>query len=167
MRHMHRMYNSCMRIRKATKDDIPEIKKGLLESWLSHADNETDFYNRERIEKSDIETYYTNALNSDDSFVLVIEENEQLAGFGKADVQKIEPWYKEQKALFIDDIFVKKEFRKRGYAKLLLHEFEKTAKNNGVKWLKARVYSFNEPAKKLNASFGFYPLYSEYFKIIK
>ena len=156
-----------MKIRTATKDDIPEIKKGLLESWLSHVDNEADYYNRERVEKSDIETYYTNALNSDASFVLVIEENVQLSGFGKADIQEVEPWYKEQKVLFIDDIFINKEFRKKGYAKELLQEFEKIAKNNGIKWLKARVYSFNEPAKKLNASYGFYPLYSEYFKIIK
>jgi len=105
-------------------------------------------------------------MDSVDSFVLIIEENGKFIGFGKADIQKIEPWYKEQKVLYIDDIYIEKEFRKKGCAKTLLQEFEKMAKTRDIKWIKARVYSFNEPAKKLNASFGFYPLYSEYFKII-
>ncbi|AHB40196.1 N-acetyltransferase GCN5 [candidate division WWE3 bacterium RAAC2_WWE3_1] len=155
-----------MKIRKATKKDIPKIRRGLLESWLSHVDNEPMYYNRDRVEKSDIDTYYTNAMDSVDSFVLIIEENGKFIGFGKADIQKIEPWYKEQKVLYIDDIYIEKEFRKKGCAKTLLQEFEKMAKTRDIKWIKARVYSFNEPAKKLNASFGFYPLYSEYFKII-
>ncbi len=155
-----------MKIRVATKDDIPEIKKGLLESWLSHVDNEPDYYNRERVKTSDIYSYYTNAIDNNDSFVLVLDEDGILAGFGKADIQKVEAWYKEQSVLYIDDIFIKKEYRKKGYAKTLLQEFEKIAKNSGIKWLKAKVYSFNEPAKKLNKSFGFHELYSEYFKIL-
>jgi ribosomal protein S18 acetylase RimI-like enzyme len=55
----------------------------------------------------------------------------------------------------IHDIFVKKEFRRKGLAKKLLKGIEEMAKNNGCKKITLEVRKDNTAAQKLYASFGF------------
>jgi ribosomal protein S18 acetylase RimI-like enzyme len=55
----------------------------------------------------------------------------------------------------IHDIFVKKEFRRKGLAKKLLKAIEEIAKNNGCKKITLEVRKDNTNAQKLYASFGF------------
>jgi ribosomal protein S18 acetylase RimI-like enzyme len=55
----------------------------------------------------------------------------------------------------IHDIFIKKEFRRKGLAKKLLKGIEEIAKNNGCKKITLEVRKDNTPAQTLYASFGF------------
>jgi ribosomal protein S18 acetylase RimI-like enzyme len=55
----------------------------------------------------------------------------------------------------IHDIFVKKEFRRKGLAKKLLKGIEEISKNNGCKKITLEVRKDNTNAQKLYSSFGF------------
>jgi ribosomal protein S18 acetylase RimI-like enzyme len=55
----------------------------------------------------------------------------------------------------IHDIFIKKEFRRKGLAKKLINGIEEIAKNNGCKKITLEVRKDNAPAQNLYASFGF------------
>lgn len=139
-----------MEIRPGVISDIPNIKPLLIESWVNHAKNNPDLLDEERMRESDIEGYYRKAMDSpSQSIVLVAEEDGTFAGFIKADVKEIPPFFKHPKILFIDDICVVPEFRRKGAAFSLLAGIEQAAQERGIKRLQARVYTFNESMQRL------------------
>lgn len=157
-----------MNIRFATKKDLPEVIGHLKGLWIIHGKNNPDFLNYEKMKKY-TDTRIRNYLNvcfdgSKKSYLLIAEEENQIAGFLKIDISEIQKFFVTSKVLYLDDIFVKKEFRGAGVAKLLLQEAEKIAKKRKIKMLKARIYTFNTSAQKMAESIGLTPLYSEYFK---
>lgn len=61
-------------------------------------------------------------------------------------------------------MYVRDKFRRKGIAEALLSEAEKIANEQNIKWLKARVYTFNKTAQGLFEKNGYRSLYSEWFK---
>ena len=159
-----------MRIRPGMRADAEKIADWLKELWLLHCDNEPQYVSRKKIgayPTRRILRYLRDCFNgSNKSYLLVAEEGGDIAGFLKIDVAKIESFYVETRVLYLDDIFVREEYRGRGVSKLLYEEAEKIARKRRIKWLKARVYEFNKPAQAMAKSMGLRPLYSEYFKIL-
>lgn len=160
-----------MRIRFGEKSDLAEISLLLKGLWVMHAENNPKFMNEKRIKgytESHILKYLSICFKKpQNSYLLIAEEEGILTGFLKIDVTKIQPFFIENKVLYLDDIYVKSEFRGRGVSKLLYEEAEKIAKKKKIKMLKARIYTFNVPAQKMAKSLGLESLYSEYFKPLK
>ncbi len=160
-----------MKIRFGERRDTSEVASYLKEMWLMHCDLEPEFVSKKKIGAYSLERiqrYLKDCFNnSNKSFLLVAEENEELVGFLKADIVKIQSFFVENRVLFLDDGYVKKEYRRTGISKLLQAEAERIAKKKRIKWLKGRIYEFNKPAKEYAKSVGMRPLYSEYFKILK
>lgn len=159
-----------MNIRLGVKKDVPEIVKYLKEMWLMHCTEEPKYVSADKIgsySQNRIARYLKDCFNgSDKSYMLLAEEGGELAGFLKVDIIKIESFFIQTRALFLDDVYVKEKYRKQGIANNLILEAEKIAKKKKIKWLKCRIYEFNKPAQAMAKSSGFKSLYSEYFKII-
>jgi GNAT superfamily N-acetyltransferase len=157
-----------MKIRFGTKEDVAVVGPVLKKSWLMHVDNEPGFINREMIENADCSEYFSNCFDdSGKSKLLVAEIDGEVAGFAKIDFLTLQKFFNETRILYVDDIYTMEEYRGKGVARFVLEEVEKFAKEQNINWLKARVYTFNEPAQKTFESAGFKDVYSEYFKIIK
>ncbi|MFA6007664.1 MAG: GNAT family N-acetyltransferase [Candidatus Shapirobacteria bacterium] len=157
-----------MIIRKGTIKDIPKIRVFLLDSWLMHANKEPKFVNPKTFENTNLKNYLKNCFNhSYKSYLFVAEDKEEIIGLIKLNIENIESFYYQKKALYIDDIYVSQDYRKQGISKKLIEATEKIAKKRNIKWLKARIYQFNQPAQNTFDSSGFKPLYSEYFKILE
>jgi len=142
-------------IRRGNEKDILVIKPYLIESWVMHARHEPKLLDEKRMRESDIEKYYKDALKNKNSSFLIAEVNGEIAGFIRADVQKIPSFFKENKILYIDDVYVARKFRRRGIARSLVFVVENMAKRKNIKRLQARVYTFNKPMQNLLKSMGY------------
>jgi len=120
-----------------------------------HLENEPNLFDADRLRSSNIVKYYNEALESPDSTVLVAEVNNAFAGFIKVDVEKIQPWFKYNQTLWIDDVCVRNDFRRQGVARSLVMKAEEEARNRNIHRIQARIYSFNEPIKNLLTSLGY------------
>lgn len=157
-----------MLIRKGTIQDIPKVREFLLDSWLMHAKKESKFVNPKTFENTNLKNYLKNCFNhSYKSYLFIAEDNKEIAGLIKLNIEMIESFFYQNRVLYIDDIYVSKKFRQQGVAKKLIEAAEKIAKRRNIKWLKARIYQFNQPAQNTFNSNEFKPLYSEYFKILE
>jgi GNAT superfamily N-acetyltransferase len=160
-----------MRIRLATTKDLPEVVPHLKALWIMHGKNNPQFLNYDKMKQytdARIKKYLNVCFDkSKKSYLLIAEEEGNVAGFLKIDIVEIQKFFIVNKVIYLDDIFVKEEFRGKGVAKLLQQEAEKIAKKKKIKMLKARIYAFNTPAQKMAQSMGLTPLYSEYFKPLK
>lgn len=149
------MDKNLLKIRKATKKDIHFIKTLLIDSWVEHARQVPTLLDEERMKKSDVETYYKEALENENSFVYVAEVDSERAGLIRADIKDIPKFFKHNRIMFLDDAVVLPKFRRQGVARKLTEKIERVAKKNGIKRLQARVYSFNKGAQKLLKSMGY------------
>jgi len=87
-----------------------------------------------------------------DAFILF--ENDQLVGFALW-YFRFSTW--KGKRLYLEDLFVKSEFRSKGYGKLLMEAIIEEAKTTNSKGLMWQVLDWNTPAiefyKKYDARF--------------
>lgn len=154
-------------IRKGKFEDIGNIKKCLINSWVNHAKRVPSLMSVTRMRKSDIEGYYKKAFSNPDSYVLVAEVDGSFAGFIRADIKEIEPFFKNNKIFYLDDTFVLPKYRQMGIAKKLLGEVEKMAKRRKIKRLQAKVYTFNKITQNFLTKSGFIMPYSTWDKTIR
>lgn len=156
-----------IRIREGGIKDLPQIKKCLIDSWVDHARKLPELFDEERMRNSDIDSYYRKAFsNPNVSSIFVAEADGKFAGFIRADIQEIESFFKNNKILYLDDVYVLPKYRKTKVATLLTKEVEKKARELGIKSIQARIYTFNTPAQGLLKSFGYSMPYSTWNKII-
>jgi diamine N-acetyltransferase len=157
-----------MNIRPGTISDVPQIKSFLLDSWLMHAKKEPKFINPKTFENTNLKNYLKNCFNhSYKSYLFVAEDKEKIIGLIKLNIEMIESFFYQNRILYIDDIYVSQNYRKQGIAKKLIEIAVKIAKKRKLKWLKAKIYQFNQPAQRTFESNGFISLYSEDFKILE
>lgn len=155
-------------IRSGTPQDIPEIKKCLIDSWVEHAKQVPELLDEERMGQSDVEGYYKKAFdNPGKSFVFVAEVDGKFSGFQKADIQEIPSFFKHNRILYLDDGYVLPKFRRMGIATKLIQEAEKKAKELGIKRLQARVYTFNKPTQNLFAKLGYSSPHATWDKVLE
>lgn len=62
--------------------------------------------------------------------------------------------YTNIKTAYIDDIFVRKEYRRKGVAKALFAQLERRAKAQGAERMDLMVWDFNETALEFYKSLG-------------
>lgn len=144
-----------LKIRKATEEDIPNIESGIRASWNLHATAEPELFDLERINTSNVQKYYKEALSNLDSVILVAEFEGDFAGFIKADTEIIPHWFQHNKTFWIDDIYINEKFRRKGIARKLIDQVEEEASKRGIKRIQGRIYKFNQPMQNLLSSLGY------------
>lgn len=134
-------------LRKAESIDIPLIFSLVKELAL--------FERAPEEVTATLEDYEINGFSDKPLFeAFLLFENDQLAGFSLW-YFRFSTW--KGKRLFLEDLFVKSEFRSKGYGKLLLDATIKEAKATDSKGLMWQVLDWNTPAihfyKKYSARF--------------
>lgn len=156
-----------VQIRRGIPEDIPQIKECLIDSWVMHSRNAPDLLDEDRMRNSDIEKYYQECFDNPNSVVFVTEDEGQFAGFIRADVQEIPPFFKDNKILYLDDVYVKEAFRRKGIARALIRKVEDEARERNIRRVQGRVYTFNENIQKLLTSMGYAVPYATFDKVLQ
>lgn len=154
-------------IRKGLPDDIITIKECLIDSWVEHARHEPELLDEDRMRVSKVEEYYQEIFDDPDNhFLFVAEEGGKFAGFIRADIKEIPNFFKHPRILYLDDTYIKLEFRRKGIARQLLHRAEELAKELGIKRIQSRVYSYNKPVQEMLESGGYRVPHATWDKVI-
>ncbi len=156
-----------IKIRRAVPKDVPFIKNCLIDSWVDHARNNRDLMTEERMRNSKIEVFYKQVLRKKDNYILIAEVEEKQVGLIRAYEEKIASFFIDNKIIYIDDIYVARDFRRKGIARKLISEIESIAKQMSIKRIDGRVYSYNLPIEKLLSSMGYHSPYATWVKILK
>jgi GNAT superfamily N-acetyltransferase len=136
-----------LRIRALTAQDLPQLREMILEfaAFERLADQVTVTE----------ETLARDAFGTHPRFRAVLPEwNGKLAGYAI-----YFPFYSsfQGPGLFLEDVYVREEFRGKGIGKVLMAEVAATAVREGLWALRWEVLDWNQPAidfyKKLGATF--------------
>ncbi|MFO7794457.1 MAG: GNAT family N-acetyltransferase [Candidatus Nanohaloarchaea archaeon] len=154
-----------MNLRRASIEDAEEI---VLELWLPLAREMEDIsdYNElaDELNKEELIDYRKNKLKEDNSVTVVSESEEALTGFATISTKERSEIFSRGKYAKVNEIYVKKDFRKQGIASELLDKLFERAKELGCEQIELNVNVENEAAKELYKNKGFD---SEKIKMVK
>lgn len=154
-------------IREAQHKDITEIKNYLTDLWTWHSENEPDLLDEKRMRNYNSQGYCEKCLADPDKCRLFIADDEgKIAGFLKVNIQEIDSFFKNPTILYLDDVFVLPEYRRKGIARSLIEHAEKFAKEKSIKRIQARVYTFNNGMHKCLESLNYRSPYATWDKEI-
>lgn len=148
------------RIRKARKRD--------LNTYLFLRKLATKEYSKIKKRKINlpnnfIKKRFREIISSKNTFLLLVESNTDVAGYLTVSLIKDV----NQKMGYVDDIFVLKEFRKKGLGSLLIKEFISILKKKKFKKIRLGAYIDNKKALELYKKLGFKLTHYEFEKRLK
>lgn len=130
-------------IKKANKNDNKIIANLALLLWPNH-------------NLKELEQEFLELLESKKSAIFIKYMNENAVGFAHVNLRND---YVEGTSSspvgYLEGIFIKKEFRKRGFAKELLEFCEKWAKEQGVKEFASDCEITNQKSLSFHKALGF------------
>lgn len=143
-------------IRALQKDDYPFIDLCMQELHALHANERPDLYAPLEHPYSE-QDFLSIVENKKHLTVAVVDEANSMIGFGIATLKEKSGMIPNLKTAYIDDIFVRQEYRRKGLAKKIFAELECRAKEHGASRIDLMVWAFNEPALKLYQALGMKP----------
>ena len=148
------------RIRKARKRD--------LNTYLFLRKLATKEYSKLKKKKINlpnnfIKKRFREIISSKNTFLLLVESNTDVAGYLTVSLIK----NVNQKMGYVDDIFVLKEFRKKGLGSLLIKELISILKKKKFKKIRLGAYIDNKKALDLYKKLGFKLTHYEFEKRLK
>jgi ribosomal protein S18 acetylase RimI-like enzyme len=147
-----------MIIRKAKLTDIDRLSELLYEVHKLHARHRPDVFKKrkQKYTKKDLESVLTNELTP----VWVAEEKKQVVGylFGIYEEIKDHKSMTDRKTLYIDDLCVDKNFRKKGIGRQLYNYAKMVARTNGCYDITLNVWNLNPGAIAFYEKLGMQPM---------
>lgn len=147
-----------MIIRKAKLTDIDRLSELLYEVHKLHARHRPDVFKKrkQKYTKKDLESILTNELTP----VWVAEEKKQVVGylFGIYEEIKDHKSMTDRKSLYIDDLCVDKDFRKKGIGRQLYNYAKMVARTNGCYDITLNVWNLNPGAIAFYEKLGMQPM---------
>jgi|SRR3989344_3933297 len=147
-----------MKIRKATSKDLEEIDKIYVDGSIDEGKLQFPKVSKNEMIK-DLERYRKNRLKgfkekllSNKNYWVVAIERDKIIGFGQAEIKNYED---DSNYGEVEKVYIKKEFRKKGIARILVKELIGWLKKEGTKAIGARVYSGNNPLIRFFGKMGF------------
>lgn len=141
-------------IRYARLRDYKNICSISNELNIYHVKNRPDIYREER--KAIYKSYFNELLKDEDIEVLVVTLDEKIVGYATVryiDLKNID-LLKDRYYAYIDEICIKKAFRRQGLGKILFEYIYNLVKNKGADTLELGVWSFNKDALEFYRSMG-------------
>lgn len=154
-----------MKIRKATIKDFEQIKKIRTEFYLHQT--KLDNLNEPNWIKRGLGIATSKALKSKRHIFFIAEDKGKIIGYCSGVIDKLPRWLKLKKKGHLYNVFVKKEYRKKGIGKKLMFSVIDWFKQNKISWIQILVYSKNKNAYKIYKKLGFKDYIIEMNKIIK
>lgn len=147
-----------MIIRKAKLTDIDRLSELLYEVHKLHAKHRPDVFKKrkQKYTKQDLETILTN----DSTPVWVAEEKRQVVGYIFCIYEEIKdhPSMTDRKTLYIDDLCVDQEFRKKGIGSQLYNYAKMIARTKGCYDVTLNVWNLNPGAIVFYEKLGLKPM---------
>lgn len=140
-------------IRKVEGKDYNSVKKLVLQVHKLHVENRPDIY----LDNEPMPLEYFNEIITDDNLnMFVYEEDERILGLLEMSIKnnKANPIAQKRKTIFIEDIVVDVDNRKKGIGKKLYQYAVEIAKQEEADAIELNVWSFNESAIKFYESLG-------------
>ena len=142
-------------IRGATKFDYPIINKMLLKLQNYHSENIPKVY-----KKLDIfftfDEYLEILKDKNIYFLLATLDNEAIGLIWLSFNEKLSKYEYQRKQIWIEGIYVRAEYRRKGIAKKLVNEAINKAKFLNAQSVELMIWDFNKTSKKF---------FENYFKI--
>jgi len=158
-----------MIIRKAKKEDFEQYLN-LQKEFNKFINNLTHPIFHSELSIKNLKKNYLIEINKKTELILLLEENNKIIGFIEGNINKLKNnnWQpKFNKVGYISDVFIKEEYRKKGYFKKCLNELFDFFKKNKVKYCNLHVNIENKSAIKSYEKFGFKTLNFKMWKTIK
>ena len=138
-----------MNIRVANANDIDSnLLKLYIEGFNMHYEKKKDIFVKKT--KEELKNDLINTLKSTEEIILVIEINNIIIGYVKFKYNT-----KATKFIWIDEIVIDNDYKKKGYGKTLITEVTKFAKENNCKRIELNCWSFNKDALRFYEKIGF------------
>lgn len=145
-----------MNIRALQKEDYPVIDLCMQELHSLHAKERPYLY--EPLKHPYSENEYLNIVEDEKRIAIAtVDETDNIMGFGIATLKDRSGVIDDLKTAYINDIFVRKEYRRKGIGKIIFEQLEVKAKEHGAKRVDLMVWGFNETAFELYKSLGMKP----------
>lgn len=142
-------------IRGATKFDYPIINKMLLKLQNYHSENIPKVYKKLDIFFTFDE--YLKILEDKNTYFLLATFNNEVIGLIWLNFnEKLSKYEYQRKQIWIEGIYVRAEYRRKGIAKKLVNEAINKAKFLNAQSVELMIWNFNETSKKF---------FENYFKI--
>ena len=142
-------------IREATEIDYPAINKMLLKLQNYHSENVPTIY-----KKLDIfftfDEYLEILKDKNIYFLLATLDNEVIGLIWLSFNEKLSKYEYLRKQIWIEGIYVKTKYRRKGIAQKLVNEAINKAKFLNAQSIELMIWDFNETSKKF---------FENYFKI--
>ncbi len=139
-----------MKINKPDQKDIPALINLWREQYQFHNDIDPIYYVPNSLNQDKVfEKYIKNAIINDSPNILVARDNDKIIGFitfGTEENNYIDTNIKKFGEII--EVFIKKEYCKKGVGTKLIQEAEKFFINQGIKDIKISSSSFNDNASK-------------------
>jgi ribosomal protein S18 acetylase RimI-like enzyme len=89
------------------------------------------------------------------NFIAIAHQNEEVVGFGHANIRLIPEYLEGDKIGFVTHLYVQPSYRKRGVASKLLHILEEQLKKNGINIIELEILVQNIGAIQFWESEGY------------
>jgi len=157
-----------MEIRKAILEDVKDIVSLGIEFMKENNNLKTKEVSK--ADKSNKESnnlfrkFVKENIKSKNGLVLVAEYNSKIIGFMQVHIQDNIKGYKVKKIGHIDDLFVKKKFRKNKVSTLLKDTAIHWFKSKNLKYITLQTEMRNNNAHKIYIKWGFFEHHLTMFK---
>lgn len=142
-----------VKFREANEGDLKEIVELIIRLKRLNEEFDALLKVREDIEEKTKE-YVKNSLKSNNSFIIVAEQNKKIIGILKAEVRE-RLFYLPIKEGFISEFYIMPEYRRKGLGKELLKFSIEKLKEKGAEIVTAEFPTQNKIASDFYAKQGF------------
>ena len=153
-----------VKIRKAKTRDIPAVVEMAQEMWDMHVSMCPSFLRHTADAQKLMKNYCRRIINGKKSFILLAEVNRKIAGYLLAKEKAIPAVYKNHITGYVNDLYVKKQYRKKGIGKKLMKEAEKLLKKYKYSFYSLKVNTQNRGTHTFYKSLGMIDLNTEMVK---
>jgi len=159
-------------VRPATEDDIPAIVAvwhQATDDFLAWMPNGFGAPMREPFEGDEDAkwaTWLREALGKTDFVPFVAVVDSTVRGFVNGEVRRVTDDFFHAPYLYIDHLYVDREYRRTGIGRALTGVVEQWARKEGMRALDLEVGELNNPGKQFYASLGFSTLTRRIAKIL-
>ena len=152
-----------MKIRKATLKDLKTIVNLWVEFMKEHDKNvlkeneRLDFFIKRKDNSKEIFSEFVEKnIKSKNSEIFLAEVENQIVGFCQMLIKDEIPVFKIEKYGYISDLFVKKEYRKKGISTKLKDMAFDWFREKGMKFVSLGMYPDNIESHEIYKKWGFF-----------
>jgi len=152
-----------MNTRPYKSSDRTAVAELCKQTWLLHGAN-SDLISHDFYVRFD-PTEFIDRITADPNYgILVAEDADELAAVLTYEIETSRRYETFPKKLFIIDVVVAEQFRKRGLARQLIEACEQVASDQGATAVTCEIYKFNEISRQLFSGLGYKPGYEVWYK---